>query len=102
MFRKKIDPAAKANPTTTTGPYAPLPVFQRQRFRFGIRPRMFLGLLVVFVASVFLLNFILTNQLSESMEDQIQSDLVKLRNNTEVYVRPDADLSIRNERNVST
>ena len=87
MFRKKIDPAAKANPTTTTGPYAPLPVFQRQRFRFGIRPKMFLGLLVVFVASVFLLNFILTNQLSESMEDQIQSDLVKLRNNTEVYVR---------------
>ena len=83
MFRKKIDPSQ----AVPTGPYAPLPPFPRHRFRFGIRPKMFLGLLVVFVASVLLLNFILTKQLSEAMEDQIQSDLVKLRNNTEVYVR---------------
>ncbi|MBQ7017157.1 MAG: HAMP domain-containing histidine kinase [Firmicutes bacterium] len=83
MFRKKINPSQAA----PTGPYAPLPPFPKQRFRFGIRPKMFLGLLVVFIASVLLLNFILTKQLSESMEDQIQSDLVKLRNNTEVYVR---------------
>ncbi len=83
MFRKKTEPS----PASFTGPYAPLPAFKKHRFRFGIRPKMFLGLLVVFIASVLLLNFILTNQLSESMEDQIQSDLVKLRNNTEVYVR---------------
>lgn len=57
------------------------------RFRFGIRPKMFLGLLVVFAISAFLLNFILTQQLSESMELQIEADLTKLRNNTEVYVR---------------
>ncbi len=83
MFRKKPEPS----PASPTGPYAPLPAFKKHRFRFGIRPKMFLGLLVVFVASVLLLNFILTKQLSESMEDQIQSDLLKLRNNTEVYVR---------------
>ncbi len=83
MFRKKTD----SSPAMSTGPYAPLPAFKKHRFRFGIRPKMFLGLLVVFIASVLLLNFILTKQLSQSMEDQIQSDLVKLRNNTEVYVR---------------
>ena len=83
MFRKKTEPS----PASLTGPYAPLPAFKKHRFRFGIRPKMFLGLLLVFIASVFLLNFILTKQLSQSMEDQIQSDLVKLRNNTEVYVR---------------
>lgn len=87
MFRKKTDPAASASTTTSTAPYTPLPPFQRQRFRFGIRPKMFLGLLVVFIFSVLFLNLILTKQLSEAMEDQIQSDLVKLRNNTEVYVR---------------
>lgn len=58
-----------------------------KRFYFGIRPKMFLGLLVVFVISAFLLNLILTKQLSESMENRIQADLTKLRNNTEVYVR---------------
>ena len=78
MFRKKIDP---------TGSYTPLPAFPRSRFRFGIRPKMFLGLLIVFITSVLFLNLILTQQLSDAMEDQIQSDLVKLRNNTEVYVR---------------
>ncbi len=83
MFRKKTDSV----PASLTGPYAPLPAFKKRRFRFGIRPKMFLGLLVVFIASVLLLNFILTNQLSESMEDQIESDLLKLRNSTEVYVR---------------
>lgn len=83
MFRKKTEPS----PASLTGPYAPLPAFKKHRFRFGIRPKMFLGLLLVFIASVFLLNFILTKQLSEAMEDQIQSDLIKLRNNTEVYVR---------------
>lgn len=59
----------------------------KRSFHFGIRPKMFLGLLVVFVASAFLLNFILTKQLNESMENRIQADLTKLRNNTEVYVR---------------
>ena len=94
MFRKKAEPtAATADPaisfgsTAHTTPYAPLPAFAKHRIRIGIRPKMFLGLLVVFIASVFLLNFILTNQLSEAMEDQIESDLVRLRNNTEVYVR---------------
>lgn len=83
MFRKKPEPP----PSSPTGPYAPLPAFKKHRIRFGIRPKMFLGLFVVFFASFFLLNFILTDQLSRSMEDQIQSDLIKLRNNTEVYVR---------------
>lgn len=82
MFRKKTEVSSM----TATGPYAPLPAFKKHRFRLGIRPRLFLGLLVVFIASALLLNFILTNQLSQSMEDQIQSDLIKLRNNTEVYV----------------
>lgn len=94
MFRKKAEPveantdqAISFGSTTHTTPYAPLPSFSKHRIRFGIRPKMFLGLLVVFIASVFLLNFILTKQLSEAMEDQIESDLVRLRNNTEVYVR---------------
>ena len=83
MFHKTPD----SPPVSPTGPYAPLPAPKKRRFHFGIRPKMSLGLLVVFVISVFLLNFILTQQLSDSMEDQIESDLVKLRNNTEVYVR---------------
>lgn len=81
MFRRKTDSAA-----TDTGSFA-APSPEKRRFRFGIRPKMVLGLLVVFVISICLLNLILTQQLSESMEDQIQSDLGKLRNNTEVYVR---------------
>lgn len=94
MFRKKAksaaapaDPVISFDSTAHTTSYAPLPAFSKHRIHFGIRPKMFLGLLVVFIASVFLLNFILTKQLSEAMEDQIESDLVRLRNNTEVYVR---------------
>lgn len=59
----------------------------KRRLHFGIRLKMLLGLLVVFILSLFSLKFILTQQLTQSMEDQIENDLVKLRNNTEVYVR---------------
>lgn len=58
-----------------------------RHIRFGIRPKMFFGLSLVFALSLFSLNLILTQQMTQSMEDQIESDLIKLRNNTEVYVR---------------
>ena len=57
------------------------------RLHFGIRPKMMLGLLVVFIGCTLALQVILTRQLSQSMEDQIESDLMRLQSTTQVYTR---------------